>query len=229
MRLSKSQHCRRRPHVTHFIGFTSTAKGPIRSMRSWNSSTSFPSLSPYSLPLPSITSGMPTDLPGGDSGQRYFAHTTPGVSQPRSNSPSPRQCSKNSVLMLEVSWGSLPSSHKISMKRTWTGCFQPSPTDQTYSTNSASSPWNIKATDLPRCWLHSEIIFVVEIRHHLRSSPQPKNVISPSFQPISIPTTPALKNHSGSHRRMLALSTCSMSSHQSIQTRKEPGTPAQNL
>ena len=84
----------------------------------------------------------PTDLleNGRDSERKYFTHSTPGALPPQSNFRSPRQCSENSALMPTDFSGSSPSSHKVSTKRTSTGCFQLSPMDQTYSINSAFSP-----------------------------------------------------------------------------------------
>jgi hypothetical protein len=69
-----------------------------------------------------------------------FTHSTPGALRPQSNFLSPHQCSKNSDPTPEGFLESSPSSHKVSMKRTSIGCFRPSPTDQTCSTNSAFSP-----------------------------------------------------------------------------------------
>ena len=127
-----SPHYRWKLHVTHFIASTNTADGLIRSMAFSNSLTSTRYLSPSSPLLPSTTHGTPTDLPrnGGDSERECFAHSTPGASPPRSNFPSPRRCSDNLGLMPESFSESSPSFHKVSAKRTSTGCFRPSPTDQ---------------------------------------------------------------------------------------------------
>jgi len=98
--------------------------------------------SPCSPPSHINTGGTIIDRPG--SGRRVeracFRRNITRASPPQLNYQSPPPCAKNLALTLEGFSESPPSSRKVLMRTTSTGCFPPSGTEHGSSTSSAFFP-----------------------------------------------------------------------------------------
>lgn len=109
------RHCRQKPDKSRSITSIGKANGTIGSITSWNSWASILYLSHYWPPSLNTASGIPVDRSWNWKSITwgYTPHSTPAVSRPRSNCPSPLRCSGNPVLMPARFLKSSPCSHKV--------------------------------------------------------------------------------------------------------------------